>query len=55
VEGSVLDIQDMTHLVYMYDSIRKLNLHDAAAIRTKEYAGEQDHFIIAVGAFALLA
>ena len=25
VEGSVLDVQDMTHLVYMYDSIRKLN------------------------------
>lgn len=24
-EGSVLDVQDMTHLVYMYDSIRKLN------------------------------
>ncbi len=23
--GSVLDVQDMTHLVYMYDSIRKLN------------------------------
>ena len=25
VEGFVLDIQDITHLVYMYDSIRKLN------------------------------
>ncbi len=24
-KGSVLDVQDMTHLVYMYDSIRKLN------------------------------
>ena len=31
-----------------------LLVHDAAAIRTKEYAGEQAHFIIAVGAFALL-
>ena len=32
-----------------------LLIHDAAAVGTKEYAGEQAHFIIAVGAFALLA
>ena len=32
-----------------------LLVHDAAAVRTKEQAGEQAHFIIAVGAFALLA
>ena len=32
-----------------------LLVHDAAAIRTKQYAGEQAHFIIAVRAFALLA
>ena len=32
-----------------------LLVHHAAAVRTKEYAGKQAHFIIAVGAFALLA
>ena len=32
-----------------------LLIHDAAAVRTEQYAGEQAHFIIAVGAFALLA
>ena len=25
VNGSVLDVKDMTHLVYVYDSIKKLN------------------------------
>lgn len=25
MEGSVLDVKDMTHLVYVYDSIKKLN------------------------------
>ena len=28
---------------------------DTAAVRTEQYAGEQAHFIIAVGAFTLLA
>ena len=32
-----------------------LLVHDAAAVGTKEQAGEQAHFIIAVRAFALLA
>ena len=32
-----------------------LLIHDAAAVCTEQYAGEQAHFIIAVGAFALLA
>ncbi len=32
-----------------------LLVHDAAAVGTKEYAGEQAHFIITVGAFVLLA
>ena len=32
-----------------------LLIHHAAAVRTEQYAGEQTHFIIAVGAFALFA
>ena len=32
-----------------------LLVKDAAAVGTKEYAGESAHFIIAVRAFALLA
>ena len=32
-----------------------LLIHDAAAVWTEQYAGEQAHFIIAGGAFALLA
>ena len=32
-----------------------LLIHDTTAVRTEQYAGEQAHFIIAVGAFALLA
>ena len=32
-----------------------LLVHDAAAVGTKEQAGEQTHFIIAVRTFALLA
>ena len=32
-----------------------LLIHHAAAVRTEQYAGEQAHFIIAVGAFTLLA
>ena len=30
-----------------------LLIHDAAAVRTEQYAGEQAHFIIAVGAFEM--
>jgi len=25
-KGSVLDVQDMTHLVYLYDAVKKLNV-----------------------------
>ena len=32
-----------------------LLIHDTAAVRTEQYAGEQTHFIIAVWAFALFA
>ena len=32
-----------------------LLVHDASAVGAKEQAGEQAHFIIAVGAFSLLA
>ena len=32
-----------------------LLVEDAAAVRTEQYAGKQAHFIVAVGAFALLA
>ena len=43
------DIEKLLQDVY------KRQIHDAAAVRTEQYAGEQTHFIIAVGAFALLA
>ena len=45
---------DITVLLALVRLVSLL-VHDAAAVRTEQYAGEQAHFIIAVGAFALLA
>ena len=45
---------DITVLLALVRLIPLL-VHDAAAVGTKEYAGEQAHFVITVGAFALLA
>ena len=45
---------DITVLLALVRLVSLL-VHDAAAVGTKEYAGEQAHFVITVGAFALLA
>src|SRR5699024_5699824 len=45
---------DITVLLALVRLVSLL-IHDAAAVCTEQYAGEQAHFIIAVGAFALLA
>ena len=45
---------DITVLLALVHLVSLL-VHDAAAVRTEQYAGEQANFIIAVGAFALLA
>ena len=41
--------QDITVLLALVRLVSLL-VHDAAAVRTEQYAGEQAHFIIAVGA-----
>ena len=45
---------DITVLLALVRLVSLL-IHDTTAVRTEQYAGEQAHFIIAVGAFALLA
>ena len=45
---------DITVLLALVRLVSLL-IHDAAAVCTEQYAGEQAHFIITVGAFALLA
>ena len=45
---------DITVLLALVRLVSLL-IHHAAAVRTERYAGEQAHFIIAVGAFTLLA
>ena len=45
---------DITVLLTLVRLVSLL-VHDAAAVCTKEYAGKQAYFIIAVGAFPLFA
>ena len=45
---------DITVLLALVRLVSLL-IHDAAAVCTEQYTGEQAHFIIAVGAFTLLA
>ena len=45
---------DITVLLALVRLVSLL-IHHTAAVCTEQYAGEQAHFIIAVGAFALLA
>ena len=55
VGGSLLvAAADITVLLALVRLVSLL-IHHAAAVGTKKYAGEQSHFIIAVGAFTLLA
>ena len=45
---------DITVLLALVRLVSLL-IHDAAAVCTEQYTGEQAHFIIALGAFTLLA
>ena len=51
---SLVAAADITVLLVLVRLVSLL-IHDAAAVCTEQYAGEQAYFIIAVGAFALLA
>ena len=53
VGGAFLVASDITVLLALVRLVSAL-VHDACAVGTKEYAGEQAHFVITVGAFAEL-
>ena len=54
IRDSLVVAADITVLLALVRLVSLL-IHHTAAVCTEQYAGEQAHFIIAVGAFALLA
>ena len=55
VMGTLLVIPTDIAVLFPLIGLVTLLIHDTAVVCTEQYAGEQAHFIIAVGAFALLA
>lgn len=55
VMGAFLVVAADITVLLAFVRLVSLLIHHAAAVRTEQYAGEQTHFIIAVGAFALFA
>ena len=55
VMGTLLVIPTDIAVLFPLISLVSLLIHDTAAVRTEQYAGEQAHFIIAVRTLALFA